>query len=81
MLHSYLMDDATFARFIAKVEDVILPDRTVSGQRFSESEMHFVCPWHGYEYELKTGECVGDRKLKLRRYEVVRRGEDIFVVA
>jgi nitrite reductase/ring-hydroxylating ferredoxin subunit len=43
--------------------------------------MHFVCPWHGYEYELTTGECVGDRKLKLRKYEVVRRGEDIFVVA
>jgi nitrite reductase/ring-hydroxylating ferredoxin subunit len=44
-------------------------------------EMHFVCPWHGYEYELTTGECVGDRKLKLRKYDVVRRGDDIYVVA
>ena len=40
-----------------------------------------VCPWHGYEYDLKTGECIGDRKQKLRRYEVIRRGEDIYVVA
>ena len=38
--------------------------------------MHFVCPWHGYEYDLKTGECVGDRKLKLRKFEVVKRGDD-----
>jgi nitrite reductase/ring-hydroxylating ferredoxin subunit len=30
---------------------------------------------------MKTGECVGDRKLKLRKYEVVQRGEDIYVVA
>jgi nitrite reductase/ring-hydroxylating ferredoxin subunit len=64
---------------INKVEDIIAPDRTYQGQRFSE-ELHFVCPWHGYEYDLKTGECVGDRRLKLRRYEVVRRGDDIFVV-
>jgi len=28
-----------------------------------------VCPWHGYEYDIKTGECAGDRKLKLRKYE------------
>jgi nitrite reductase/ring-hydroxylating ferredoxin subunit len=30
---------------------------------------------------MKTGECVGDRKLKLRKYEVVQRGEDVYVVA
>jgi nitrite reductase/ring-hydroxylating ferredoxin subunit len=64
-----------------KVEDVIGPDRTWVGQKFSEDEIHFVCPWHGYEYDLKTGECAADRKLRLKRFEVVRRGEDIYVVA
>ena len=38
-----------------------------------------VCPWHGYEYDLKTGQCWGDSKLKLKKFEVVRRGDDIFV--
>ena len=42
--------------------------------------MHFACPWHGYEYDLKTGECIGDRKLKLRKYNVVKRGDEMFVV-
>jgi nitrite reductase/ring-hydroxylating ferredoxin subunit len=65
---------------INRVVDVIAPDLTYQGQTFSE-QVHFVCPWHGYEYELKTGECVGDRRLKLRKFEVVRRGEDIFVIA
>jgi len=64
---------------INRVVDIIAPDRTYHGQTFSD-EVHFACPWHGYEYELKTGECVADRRLKLRKYEVVRRGEDIYVV-
>ena len=63
-----------------KVEDVLGPDRTWHGQKFSD-EVHFVCPWHGYEYDLKTGECAADRRLRLKTYSVVRRGEDIYVVA
>ena len=39
--------------------------------------MHFVCPWHGYEYDMKTGECVSDRRLKLKKYEVVQKGVTI----
>jgi nitrite reductase/ring-hydroxylating ferredoxin subunit len=65
---------------INRVVDVIAPDRTYQGQTFSD-EVHFVCPWHGYEYELKTGECVGDRRLRLKKYDVVRRGDDVFVIA
>jgi nitrite reductase/ring-hydroxylating ferredoxin subunit len=65
---------------IAKVEDVIAPDRTYRGQRFSEREIHFVCPWHGYEYDLRTGECAPDRRKKLQKFDVVRRGEDVYVV-
>jgi nitrite reductase/ring-hydroxylating ferredoxin subunit len=65
---------------INRVVDLIAADRTYQGQTFAE-EVHFVCPWHGYEYELTTGECVGNRKLKLRKYDVVRRGDDIYVVA
>jgi len=64
---------------VNKVVDLIAADRTYEGQTFSD-ELHFVCPWHGYEYDIKTGECASDRKLKLRKYEVVRRGDDIFVV-
>ena len=66
---------------IAKVEEKILPDKTSRGMYFSESDLHFVCPWHGYEYDMKTGECVSDRRLKLRRYKVVQKGDDVYVVA
>jgi nitrite reductase/ring-hydroxylating ferredoxin subunit len=64
---------------INKVLDIIGADRTYEGQTFSE-KVHFVCPWHGYEYELETGQCVGDRRLRLKKFDVVRRGDDIYVI-
>jgi nitrite reductase/ring-hydroxylating ferredoxin subunit len=62
------------------VVDVIDNQNLYQGQSYGD-ETHFVCPWHGYEYDLKTGECIGDRKLKLRKYDIVKRGEEIYVVA
>ena len=38
-----------------------------------------MCPWHGWEYKLKTGECAPDPSLRLRRYEVVQREGGIYV--
>jgi nitrite reductase/ring-hydroxylating ferredoxin subunit len=66
---------------IAKVEERLRPDKTSMGLFFSEDEMHFVCPWHGMEYDMKTGECVSDRKMKLKKYKTVQKGEDLYVVA
>jgi nitrite reductase/ring-hydroxylating ferredoxin subunit len=66
---------------IAKVEERLMPDKTSKGLYFSDTELHFVCPWHGYEYDMKTGECVSDRKLKLRKYEVIQKGDEVYVRA
>ena len=66
---------------IAKVEERLRPDKTSQGLVFSDSEKHFVCPWHGYEYDMKTGECVSDRRLKLRKFEIVQKGDELYVVA
>ena len=65
---------------IARVEERIMPDKTSRGLYFSDTDMHFVCPWHGYEYDLRTGECTADRRLKLRRYETLQKGDDLYVV-
>jgi nitrite reductase/ring-hydroxylating ferredoxin subunit len=64
-----------------KVVDIIAQDRTYQGQDFDDSEMHFVCPWHGWEYDIKTGQCIGDRRQYLRKYVVVERDDDVFVIA
>jgi len=64
---------------LGKVEAVLGDDRRVVGERFSEEELHLICPWHGWEYDLRTGECAADRTLRLKRFEVIERGEEIYV--
>jgi nitrite reductase/ring-hydroxylating ferredoxin subunit len=66
---------------IPKVIELIAEDKTYQGQTFSDDEMHFVCPWHGYEYNIQTGVFAGDSKLKLKKFEIVERSGDVYVVA
>ena len=65
---------------IAKVTEQILPDKTSAGLFFSDDETHFVCPWHGYEYNIETGACAGDPKQKLRSFPVIEKDGAIYVV-
>ena len=64
---------------IAKVEERLNPDMTSKGLFFSETEMNFVCPWHGMEFDIKTGRCIADNKQRLKAYKVVKKGDDLFV--
>jgi nitrite reductase/ring-hydroxylating ferredoxin subunit len=41
--------------------------------------MHIVCPWHGYEFHLENGAHVVDDKVRLKKYNVVERGDEIYV--
>lgn len=66
---------------IGKVEAVLDESGAHLRDRFSTTEIHLVCPWHGWEYDIETGECAANRRLKLRRYQAVQRGEDIYVIA
>jgi nitrite reductase/ring-hydroxylating ferredoxin subunit len=65
---------------IGKVEAILGEDKRFLGERFSEEEIHIVCPWHGWEYDIDTGACAGDGRLRLRRYETVERGDDVYVI-
>lgn len=32
---------------------------------------NFACPWHGVEYDIKTGICRANNRLKLRSFKIV----------
>jgi nitrite reductase/ring-hydroxylating ferredoxin subunit len=64
---------------IAKVEERIMPDKTSKGLYFSDTELHFVCPWHGYEYDIATGCHPGDPSVRLTPVKVAVRDGQIFV--
>ena len=48
-------------------------------EEINHDEMHIVCPWHGWEFDLETGDMVADRKFRLKKYEVLEKDDGIYV--
>ena len=63
-----------------RVLDIYAPDKTYVAQTYDHDDPHIVCPWHGWEYKLKTGECAPDPRFRLKRYDVAQRDGGLYVV-
>ncbi len=37
------------------------------------------CPWHGWEYNVTTGECTFNAEIKQQTFKVKEEGDDIYV--
>jgi len=48
--------------------------------QYHAEDTHIVCPWHGYEYNIRTGEHPGHAAFKLRKAGVSVRNGEIYVV-
>jgi nitrite reductase/ring-hydroxylating ferredoxin subunit len=55
--------------------------KEVTRETLNEDEMRLVCPWHGWEYDLHTGEAAHDRRFRLRRFEVTVEDGTVYVDA
>ena len=64
----------------SKVVDLFDAERKFLGQTYDDDEPHIVCPWHGWEYKLTTGECAPDPRFRLKRHDVVQRDGGVYVV-
>ncbi len=38
-----------------------------------------ICPWHGYDFNVKTGECSLDSELRVTTFVVTSEGNDLFI--
>jgi nitrite reductase (NADH) small subunit len=66
-------------RMLAKVEEVIAEDKTSKGMAFSKTRMHVVCPWHGFEFDIRTGLHPGNPRARLRKMDVRVADGDVLV--
>ena len=66
-------------KMIAKVEEEIAEDRTSKGMMFSKSKLHVVCPWHGFEFDIRTGIHPGNPRARLRKIKVAVADGDVVV--
>ncbi len=67
-------------KILNKVEEVLADDKTSKGLKFSETDVHIVCPWHGYEYNLKTGRHPGDKNVRLKPLDVKISDGEVYVI-
>ena len=68
-------------KMIAKVEEVIAEDKTSKGMAFSKTKLHIVCPWHAYEFDIRTGVHPGNPRARLRKIKgTVMDGEVVIAV-
>jgi nitrite reductase/ring-hydroxylating ferredoxin subunit len=53
-------------KILPRVEEPIAPDGTSGGMQFSKDNYNVACPWHGFEYDIRTGVHVGYPRFRLR---------------
>lgn len=39
-----------------------------------------ICPWHGWKYDIISGECITDRNFRLKHFEVEITDGDIYLI-
>ena len=66
-------------KMIAKVEEIINDDRTSKGMAFSRSTLNVICPWHGFEFDIRTGIHPGNARARLRKMGVRVESGDVIV--
>ncbi|HXJ17236.1 MAG TPA: Rieske (2Fe-2S) protein [Candidatus Polarisedimenticolia bacterium] len=66
-------------KIIPRVTEVIDEGGESRGFAFDESSLHIVCPWHGFEYDIKTGVHPGRRAARLIQVTVEETADGIYV--
>jgi nitrite reductase (NADH) small subunit len=65
-------------KIMPKLSAVVLPSGEVKEVLSPEVDT-IACPWHGWEYDLRSGRCLANPRLGIRAYQVVSEGDDLFV--
>ncbi len=68
-------------KIIPPVTEVIESGGESRGFTFDESGLHIVCPWHGFEYDIRTGVHPGRPSARLIRVAVEEGADGIYVTA
>ena len=61
----HLGGPACQGKMMPRTLETTLPDGRGTGLGLSATQRHIVCPWHGYEFDMLTGEHPFDPKMRL----------------
>jgi nitrite reductase/ring-hydroxylating ferredoxin subunit len=57
-------------KIIQRVEERIAEDKSSLGFAFSKDHTNVACPWHGYEFDISTGQHQGNPRMRLRPVKI-----------
>ena len=66
-------------RIMKRVIEPVADDGTTRTLDYDPTETNIVCPWHGYEFSIRTGYHQGSSRFRLRRAEFTIREGEIYV--
>ena len=66
-------------RIINRVDERLDNEKKSHGYRYVEEDVHIVCPWHGYEFNIRTGRHPGNTSAQLKGFVVSVRSGEIYV--
>jgi len=66
-------------RIMKKVLEPVDPEGHVRTLEYDENELHIICPWHGYEFNIRTGQHPGNPKVRLLKADVIVRDKEVYV--
>jgi nitrite reductase/ring-hydroxylating ferredoxin subunit len=62
-------------------EERLDAERRSLGIHYQAGSLNIVCPWHGFEFDVRTGRHAGHAAMRLASYPVKVRDGGVYVVA
>jgi nitrite reductase/ring-hydroxylating ferredoxin subunit len=59
--------------------EAVDPDGTSRGRMFDHDHLNVVCPWHGYEFDVTTGQHATLKRVRLRPIKLRVEGGEVWV--
>jgi nitrite reductase (NADH) small subunit len=63
------------------VEERLDQERRSLGIHYRTGTINIICPWHGFEFDVRSGQYAGAAPLRLKRYPIEVRDGEIYVIA
>ena len=74
----HLDGPACQGKLIARTDEAVNEDRTGRGREFSKTHMNVACPWHGFEFDIRTGRHPAKSEVRLRGVKLRVENGDIY---
>ena len=66
-------------RIMKRVVEPLEADGGTRLLQFDGDETHIICPWHGWEFSITTGEHPGLQRARLRKVDIEVRDGEVYV--